>query len=131
MAISAIPQPLIQENKQVNGLGVSSRIQSITGVGGSITVNPTNGSWTRIVSPVANFTVAFTGLPENLATVWYVELKSIGTYSVTWSGVTWDNSTANTGAPNVNARTGRYVVMFYSPDGSSVYGKVVFSQLNL
>lgn len=131
MAISAVPQPLIQSNDLVNGAAYSTRIQQLTTVGGAINVNPTSGSWIKVSSPVANMTFTFIGVPSDGASVWYVEMKAIGTYTVSWTNVTsWDGGAANTGAPNVNARTGRYVLMFYSPDGTSIYGKVLYAQLN-
>jgi hypothetical protein len=132
MAISAIPQPLIQEAKIANSNAYSTRIQTINNPGGALQVNPTHGGWIRMVSPVSNMAISFVGVPENVATVWYVEFRNIGTFGVTWdANVVWDGASVNTGAPTTNARTGRYVVMFYSPDGSSIYGKVIYSQLNV
>ena len=131
MAISMVPQTLQQSNDSVNGAAYSSRIQSYTGIGGAYSINPTNGGLVRIASPVANLTITFIGIPSDGASVWYLEMKAIGTTTVSWTNVTaWDNGASNTGAPNVNARTGRYLLMFYSPDGASVYGKVLNNQLN-
>ena len=131
MAISMVPQTLQQSNDAVNGAAYSSRIQNYTGIGGAYSINPTNGGLIKVLSPIANMTFTFIGIPSDGASVWYLEMKAIGTYTVSWTNVTaWDNGATNTGAPNSNARTGRYLLMFYSPDGTSIYGKVLNNQLN-
>lgn len=126
MAISSQPTVLAQSNDAYINVGVTGRLQTLTAQTGTISINPTNGSFIRITNPVGAVTVNFTGIPAGYGTRWQIEVRSRGANAVAFNGVTWDGGSAPTIASGTNAS----VLNFYSPDGgTTIYGRLEFATL--
>lgn len=125
MAITSTPQVLSQSVDAYINAGNTSRIQTFSASTGAVSINPTNGTFSRIASPVGAVTVTFTGIPSGFANQWYVEVYNKLSQTVSFSGVTWDGGSAPTLASTSNKMS---LLTFYSPDGgTTIYGKAVIS----
>jgi len=125
MAISSQPTVLTQSTDAYINSGNTSRLQTLTSSTGAVTINPTNGAFTRMSSLAGNVTITFTGLPNGYANQWFVEVVSRGSNTVTFSGVTWDGGSA----PTIVA-SGKTVLKFYSTDGgTTIYGGTHFANI--
>lgn len=126
MAISSQPTVLAQSNDAYINVGVTGRLQTIVGSTGSISINPTSGSFIRIANPVGAVTATFTGVPSGYGTRWQVEVANRGSNAVVFNGITWDGGTV----PTIASGTSKSVLVFYSPDGgTTIYGKLEFASL--
>jgi len=138
MAISSVPQLLEQSNDYAINSAQATRVQTLSYANGvtTLTINPTNGGIAQINQLTRNVTVSFTGLPGTFTdpygvvmyqpTIWYVEIQQGATYTVTFSGVTWDGGTAPT---LVSTASGKSTIMFTSFDGTTINGKLLYANL--
>ena len=125
MAITSTPQVLSQSVDAFINAGNTSRVQSFTGSTSAVSINPTNGVFSRIISPSGAVTVSFTGVPSGYANQWFVEVNNKLAQTVTFSGVTWDGGSAPTITSTASKMT---LLSFYSPDGgTTIYGKAVIA----
>ena len=126
MAISSQPTVLAQSTDAYINAGNTSRLQTFTSSTGAVTINPTNGAFVRIVSPVGSVSVTFTGIPATYGNRWTVEVASRSSNAVTFNNITWDNGVT----PTLASGTAKTVLEFYSPDGgSTIYGKTLFASI--
>jgi hypothetical protein len=126
MAISSQPTVLAQSNDAYINVGVTGRLQTLSASTGSVTINPTSGSFIRIANPVGAVTVTFTGVPSGYGTRWQVEVANRASNAVTFNGITWDGGSA----PTIASGTNKTVLKFYSYDGgSTIYGGVEFATI--
>lgn len=125
MAITSVPTVLSQSADVFVNAGMTSRVQSFTALSGSLAINPTNGGFSRIISPSATLTVSFTGLPTGYTNAWFVEINNKLTQTVTFTGVLWDGGTQPTFASVANKAS---LLQFFSPDGgTTIYGKMLIA----
>jgi len=79
----------------------------------------------------ANTTVNMTNL--EIGCVIYIEMDDAGSYTITWqaesstSNIKWDGSVE----PPWAAAGKRSIACFISPDGTSVYGKIIYDDLDV
>ncbi len=126
MAISSQPQVLAQATDAYINAGNTSRLQTFTSNTGAVTLNPSNGAFSKFSSLAGNITISFTGVPSGYANQWYVEIAARGSNTVAFSGVTWDGGSA----PTIPSGTAKCVLVFYSLDGgSTIYGKLHFANI--
>lgn len=124
MPITSSPQVLTQSNDAYITQGVTARLVTRTGAAasGAQSISIIDAPVTLLDSPTANATVTFTNVPSNYANTWWVEVSNRGSYTVTFSGVTWDGGSA----PSLQT-TGKTVLEFYSRDGgTNIYGRARF-----
>lgn len=125
MAISSQPQVLAQATDAYINSGNTSRLQTFTSSTGAVTINPTNGAFSKMSSLAGNVTITFTGLPNGYANQWYVEIANRGANTVAFTGVTWDGGSA----PTI-VSSGKTVLKFYSTDGgTTIYGGTHFANI--
>ena len=125
MAISSQPQVLAQATDAYINSGNTSRLQTFTSNTGAVTINPTNGAFSKMSSLAGNVTITFTGLPNGYANQWYVEIANRGANTVAFTGVTWDGGSA----PTI-VSSGKTVLKFYSTDGgTTIYGGTHFANI--
>lgn len=125
MAISSQPQVLAQATDAYINSGNTSRLQTFTSSTGAVTINPTNGAFSKMSSLAGNVTITFTGLPNGYANQWYVEIANRGANTVAFTGVTWDGASA----PTI-VSSGKTVLKFYSTDGgTTIYGGTHFANI--
>ena len=124
MAISSQPTVLAQSNDAYINVGVTGRLQNFSAATGTLTINPTNGSFIRITNLVGAVTVNWTGVPSGYGTRWQVEVRNRGANAVAFNGVTWDGGSA----PSIASGTAASVLNFYSPDGGvTIFGRLEFA----
>lgn len=136
MAVTSYPQILEQSNDFFTNAAYNSRVQTFNAAPPALTINPTDGLFSRIGSIANNVVVSFTGIPGSFTdaynavayqpTVWYVEVNQGTTYKVTFTGVTWSGGTTPT---LVSTSTGKTTLMFTSFDGTTINGAVAYSNL--
>lgn len=125
MAISSQPTVLAQSTDAYINAGNTSRLQTLTSSTGAVTINPSNGAFTKMSSLAGNVTITFTGLPSGYANQWYLEVANRGSNTVSFTGVTWDGGSA----PTI-VSSGKTVLVFYSTDGgATIYGKAHFANI--
>lgn len=125
MAITSVPTVLSQNVDAYINAGSTSRIQTFSTTNGSITINPSNGAFARLVSPNGSCTISFVGIPSGYANQWYVEVYNKLSQTVTFSGVTWDGGSAPTLPTGANKSS---LLVFYSPDGgTTIFGKQIIA----
>jgi hypothetical protein len=124
MAISSQPTVLAQSNDAYINVGVTGRLQTFSAATGTLTINPTSGSFIRITNLVGAVTVNWTGVPAGYGTRWQVEVRNRGANAVAFNGVTWDGGSA----PTIASGTAASVLNFYSPDGGvTIFGRLEFA----
>lgn len=124
MPITMSPQVLTASTDAYITQGITARLTSRSGAGasGSQTISIIDAPVTLLADLTANATVTFSNVPSGYANTWYVEVSNRGSYTVTFSGVSWDGGSA----PTLQS-TGKTVLEFYSRDGgSSIYGRARF-----
>jgi hypothetical protein len=146
MSVTSVPQLLEQSNDININSAQATRVQTFSGItySGQLTqalnatqaINPTNGGFVQLTNLSTNVTVSFVGIPGSFTdvygqtmyqpTVWYVDVNNRGTYTITFSGVTWDGGTA----PTLASGTGRSMIEFISHDGVTVIGKLLYASLS-
>jgi type II secretory pathway component GspD/PulD (secretin) len=124
MAISSQPTVLAQSNDAYINVGVTGRLQTFSAATGTLTINPTSGSFIRITNLVGAVTVNWTGVPAGYGTRWQVEVRNRGANAVAFNGVTWDGGST----PTIASGTAASVLNFYSPDGGvTIFGRLEFA----
>jgi hypothetical protein len=134
MAITSVPGVIGQSQDALINNAQSSRVQVFTNAAGTYNINPTDGGFIALRTIAAATTVNFLGIPGSYVdaygvtvyrpTVWYVEVSTRGTSSVTFNGVTWDGGSV----PNL-VSTGRSTLLFTSFDGTTINGTLLYSNL--
>jgi len=125
MAITSVPTVLSSSTDVFINAGMTSRIQSFTALSGSLSINPTSGGYSRILSPSGTLTVTFTGIPSGYSNVWYVEVNNKLAQTVTFSGVSWSGGSSPTLTSTANKMS---LLQFFSPDGgTTVYGTMLIA----
>lgn len=80
-----------------------------------------------------NFTVAFSNIAStaNTAQFWQLEIKSGGSYVITWpASITWDGGGASNISPVLSLDT--TVLNFYTRNnGTNIYGSYAYSDLKI
>jgi hypothetical protein len=115
---------LAQSNDAYINVGVTGRLQNFSAATGTLSINPTNGSFIRITNLVGAVTVNWTGVPSGYGTRWQVEVRNRGANAVAFNGVTWDGGSA----PSIASGTAASVLNFYSPDGGvTIFGRLEFA----
>lgn len=124
MAISSQPTVLAQSNDAYINVGVTGRLQTFSAATGTLTINPTSGSFIRITNLVGAVTVNWTGVPAGYGTRWQVEVRNRGANAIAFNGVTWDGGST----PTIASGTAASVLNFYSPDGGvTIFGRLEFA----
>lgn len=128
MPITMSPQVLTASQDAYITQGITARLQTLSGAAasGSQTVSIIDYPVTLLTSQTSNSTITFSNIPNGSANTFYVEVANRGSFSVTFSGVTWDGGSA----PTLASGTGKTVLEFYSRDGgSTIYGKARFATI--
>jgi hypothetical protein len=103
-----------------------SKVNALGTTGGNISVNVGTAPVTTF-TPNANSTITFTGFPAaGYAAYWEVEVIAPQSFTVTFSGVTWNGGSA------IAAQTGtkKTVFAFRTRDGgSTIYGATTFGDI--
>lgn len=122
MAITSSPQVLSASADAYINAGATTRLQTLTGSTGFITVSIVDGAAIKLVNVTGTTAVTFSNITSGYANQWTVEVVNRGSNPVTFQGVTWDGGVAPT-----LSTTGKTVVQFYSADGgATIYGKALF-----
>jgi len=77
MAISSQPTVLAQSNDAYINVGVTGRLQTFSAATGTLTINPTSGSFIRITNLVGAVTVNWTGVPAGYGTRWQPVMRPL------------------------------------------------------
>jgi hypothetical protein len=145
MPISSIPQTVSPAlwtytyvQAPINGQGytyfnIPSAVQAMGNIAANGTATCDIASYNVFAMTVlGNATIAFSNIPATAkAAFWQVEIKSGGSYTVTWpSAVKWDGGGASNVAPLLSTNT--TVLNFYTRDGgATIYGAYAFADLNV
>lgn len=144
MSVTSVPQVLGQSQDIYINSAHASRVQNCNISAGAfpfgslrnnvLTINPNDGGFTRLYNLVNNITVSFVGVPGSYTdaygttmyrpSVWYLEVSQGTTYSVSFSGVTWDGGTTPV---LLSTATGKNTIMFTSHDGITINGKLIYT----
>ena len=110
------------------GVAVGGAVHRASGAAasGTLTVSIIDYPVTLLTSQTSNSTITFSNIPNGSANTFYVEVVNRSSYTVTFSGVTWDGGSA----PTLASGTGKTVLEFYSRDGgTTIYGKARFATI--
>ena len=105
-----------------------------TKTSGTLTLDLATSNVFKVVAGGA-FTVAFSNIPavgtEPKAQFWQLEIKTGGTYSITWpSAIKWDGGGAGNIAPLLSTNT--TVLNFMTRDGgTTIFGAYAFADLTV
>lgn len=124
MPITMSPQVLVAGTDAYITQGITARLASRTGAGasGAQTISIIDAPVTLLSNLTSSTTVAFTNVPNDFASTWFVEIANRGSNTVTFTGVSFDGGTAPT-----LATTGKTVLEFFSRDGgATIYGAARF-----
>jgi hypothetical protein len=145
MPITSIPQTVSPAlwtytylQAPINGQGytyfnIPSAVQALGNIAANGTATCDISSYNVFAMTVlGNATIAFSNIPSTAkAAFWQVEIKSGGTYTITWpAAVKWDGGGASNVAPLLSTNT--TVLNFYTRDGgATIYGAYAFADLNV
>ena len=101
---------------------------------GTVTCNLSLANVFKVITS-GNCAVAFTNIPsvatEAKAQFWQLEIKSGGTYAITWpASIKWDGGGAGNVAPLLSTNT--TILNFMTRDGgTTIFGAYAFADLNV
>jgi hypothetical protein len=134
MALTTYPSPIQKNSSVYINAGITYYGNYLTGVSGATSVlsplpntigSNTSGSGYEKLVLSGNATLSWnvTSLATKYGYRWYAEIYNPASYTVTWTGVSWNGGTAPT-----QATTGRSVYEFWTSNaGSTIYGRLLIA----
>lgn len=104
---------------------LNAKVTNLGNVTGTVNIDIRVSPAFRL-TPIANTTVNFTNLPAaDIAAYWEVEVETPGSFTTTFTGVTWDGGVQ----PTIPGGTRNSVFAFRVRNGSKIYGSLSFRDI--